>query len=112
MRGSKSVSSCFASTTDRFGTIRSIKEVKAPGPGAYNSHGIKKESFNKSSEGYFNSKTTRFQRDTIDSVIGPGAYFNEKKKSHSVHNMKKIFHKEEDEILDKVVQRSTMFEPK
>ena len=49
IRGSKSVSSCFASATDRFGVVKSIKEVKAPGPGSYNSNGLKKGSYNKSS---------------------------------------------------------------
>ena len=90
MRGSKSVSSCFASATDRFGVVKSIKEIKAPGPGSYNSNRMNKGSYNKSSESYFNSKSTRFQRDTIDKVIGPGAYFNDKKKSHSVNHLKKF----------------------
>ena len=90
IRGSKSVSSCFASTSDRFGVVKSIKEVKAPGPGAYASNEVKKGSFNKSSESYFNSKTSRFQKDAIDRELGPGAYFNEKKKKvQSVNNLRR-----------------------
>ena len=31
----KSISSCFASTSDRFGKAKKIREEKRPGPGAY-----------------------------------------------------------------------------
>ena len=87
--------SCFASASDRFGAGKGIKQVKAPGPGSYNTIANQKGNFNKSNEGYFNSKTTRFQRDTLDSV-GPGSYFNngDKKKSRSVAHMKRVPNKE------------------
>jgi hypothetical protein len=47
LKASKSVSSCFASASDRFGR-KKVREEKAPGPGYYNSDALKKYSFNKS----------------------------------------------------------------
>jgi len=56
----KSISSCFNSATDRFGKGKKLKEEKMPGPGQYTIESNKKASHNMSSEGYFNSKTSRF----------------------------------------------------
>lgn len=113
VKGSKSVSSCFASTSDRFGTGKGIKAVKHPGPGSYNvkgSQNTQKLSFNKSNEGYFNSKTARFQKDIIDESVGPAEYFNSKQKAKSVSQFRRTANKEEHEGAHKTVQRGTLFE--
>lgn len=61
VKSNKSLSSCFISTTDRFGAVKKIKQDKMPGPGSYNVEALKKMSHNISSEGYFNSKRSRFE---------------------------------------------------
>lgn len=108
MRPSKSVSSCFASASDRFGR-KKLREERAPGPGYYNSDALKKYSFNKSTESYFNSKTSRFQRDSANHV-GPGEYFRETQKSHSVSHIKRIVGSNNEEVGNKSVHRTTIFE--
>ena len=69
-------------------------------------------SHNMSSEGYFNSKTSRFDRQSKDNYAGPGMYFNElnpRNKSLSMNTIRKVAVKE-DENNNKTVNRKTIFQ--
>lgn len=106
----KSVSSCFHSSTDRFGKIKKFKEEKLPGPGQYNLEGSKKTSHNMSSESYFNSKTARFHKESNDNSVGPGMYFNElnpKNKSLSMNTIRRMPLKEDNS--SKVINKKSIF---
>ena len=70
---SKSMS-CFHSGPDRFGRTK-IREDRKPGPGAYNVGSSSKTSYNATTEGYFNSKSSRFPKDPTTDSGGPGMYF-------------------------------------
>jgi hypothetical protein len=62
-----------------------------------------------SGEGYFNSKTARFQREANEQSIGPGMYFNElnvKNKSQSMNAIRRMPLKEEG---NKTINRKTIF---
>ena len=72
----KSLVTCFNSTTNRFGVAQKLRTDKKPGPGDYEPTIVKKASYNVNSEGYFNSKTVRFDNRKTDSSLGPGVYFN------------------------------------
>jgi hypothetical protein len=108
------MSSCFHSSTDRFGKIKKFKEDKLPGPGQYNLEGTKKTSHNLSSESYFNSKTSRFHKETVDNSIGPGMYFNElntKGKSLSMNTIRRMPLKE-DNNKSKNANKQSIFDMK
>ncbi len=108
----KSISSCFNSATDRFGKGKKLKEEKIPGPGQYTVESSKKMSHNMSNEGYFNSKTSRFERQSRDNKLGPGMYFNDlshRNKSLSMNTIRKVAVKD-DEVSSKPINRKTIFQ--
>ena len=82
-----------------------------PGPGQYTIESNKKMSHNMNSEGYFNSKTSRFDRQHKDDNSGPGMYFNElnpRNKSLSMNTIRKVAVKKE-ENNSKTINRKTIF---
>lgn len=67
-----------------------------------------------SSDGYFNSKTSRFHKETHENSIGPGMYFNElnpKAKSVSMTTIRRMPLKE-DANSSKVANKRSIFDMK
>ena len=65
-----------------------------------------------SNESYFNSKTTRFQKDINNNSVGPGMYYNElnaRNKSLSMNAIRRMPLKQE---TNKTVNKKSIFEVK